>query len=462
MRFSITGSSADRWLPVRPGGELALALAVGYVLVTGNLALANVAAGLRNGFASVDFERAVKISGLPAEQLRQVARDLGRSESPVVMAGASVVQSNSLDAVIAASALNLLLGRIGSKGGVIPPVEASIAEFADSRAHTVNLLRRLESAELVMLDSANPVYAQPASAKLLARAPAIVSFSAFIDDSSAYADLILPDHASLESAAVVVPDVTPDRALTGAQPFVHPLYDTRATEQVLAELSKILGRALKIDTPEDAFRKLFAGNKSDWSDAGEFAKYCNRQGGWWTESSRSEHAWPSFELPQLREAEFQGGAAEFPLNFVPYPALQFGDGSGAHLPWLQELPDPASSAMWGLPVEIDPKTASRIGLKNGQMVRMISPSGQIEAPAYVHPAAIPGVVSMAIGQGHTHYGRYASEQGANPLTIAAPLTDPQTGAFAFGATRVRIEKLSQQDRLVQFSAVDREPEMHRR
>ena len=147
---------------------------------------------------------------------------------------------------------------------------------------------------------------------------------------------------------------------------------------------------------------------------------------------------------------------------MPYPALQFGDGSGAHLPWLQELPDPASSAMWGLPVEIDPKSASRIGLKNGQMVRVISPNGQIEAPAYVHPAAIPGIVGMAIGQGHTHYGRYASGQGANPLTIAAALTDPQTGVFVFGATRVRIEKLNQQDRLVQFSAVDREPEMHRR
>ena len=79
--------------------------------------------------------------------------------------------------------------------------------------------------------------------------------------------------------------------------------------------------------------------------------------------------------------------------------MQFHDGSGANLPWMQELPDPVSSAMWGLPVEVDPKTATRLGIKTGDLVRVESPHGKLEAPAYVHPAAVPGVVSMAIGQG---------------------------------------------------------------
>jgi molybdopterin-containing oxidoreductase family iron-sulfur binding subunit len=85
-----------------------------------------------------------------------------------------------------------------------------------------------------------------------------------------------------------------------------------------------------------------------------------------------------------------------------------------------------------------------------------SESGHLEAPAYVHPAALPGVVSMGVGEGHTHYGRYASGRGANPLSILSPVGDEATGAFAFGATRVRLAKLERKPELIQFSPQDRE------
>ena len=35
------------------------------------------------------------------------------------------------------------------------------------------------------------------------------------------------------------------------------------------------------------------------------------------------------------------------------------------------------------------------------MLRVESQFGKLEAPVYVHPAALPGVVSMGIGEGHT-------------------------------------------------------------
>jgi menaquinone reductase, molybdopterin-binding-like subunit len=296
----------------------------------------------------------------------------------------------------------------------------------------------------------------------------VLSFSAFLDDSAAYADLILPDHAALESAAAVIPTVAPEAALTGAGPVVRPLYETRATEQVLVDIAKKLGKEMTVETPQSAYQSLFAPLKpvGNWSDAAEFAQDCERQGGWWTKLDRKAPAASKSAakpaVPQLRDAVFQGSAGEFPYYFQPYPSLQFGDGAGAHLPWMQELPDPASSAMWGLPVEIDPQSAAKLGLANGQTVRVVSPQGSIEAAVYVHPGAIPGVLSMAIGQGHKHYGRFASGQGANPLEIAAPVFEAQSGAFAFGATRVRIEKLRAEGGLVQFSMADREPDLHRR
>jgi molybdopterin-containing oxidoreductase family iron-sulfur binding subunit len=124
---------------------------------------------------------------------------------------------------------------------------------------------------------------------------------------------------------------------------------------------------------------------------------------------------------------------------------------------MQELPDPASSAMWDLPVEVDPQTATKLNISTGDWVQVESAQGNLEAPAYVHPAALPGVVSMAIGEGHTHYGRYASGRGANPLAIVAPVWEKSTGALAFGATRVRVTRLERRpEELTQFAPRDRE------
>jgi molybdopterin-containing oxidoreductase family iron-sulfur binding subunit len=124
---------------------------------------------------------------------------------------------------------------------------------------------------------------------------------------------------------------------------------------------------------------------------------------------------------------------------------------------MQELPDPASSAMWDLPVEIDPKSAAKLNIASGDRVRVTSIKGSIEAFAYVHPAALPGVLSMAIGEGHTHYGRYASGRGANPLSILAPVWEEATGVLVTGGTRVRLERIGEgTGELIQFSPQDRD------
>jgi anaerobic selenocysteine-containing dehydrogenase len=463
-RFSITAGAADEWLPVRPGGEQAVALAIGHVLVSEKLTREEAeTAKLRDAFASLDFQRAADLAGLPGERIRQVAWDLGRAERPVVVPGATTVHTNSLDAVVAGNALNWLLASVGRKGGVLPAPAESESPYASSRPRFANVLGRLESAEVVFLDGVNPLYALPASGRLLAKAPAVVSFSPFVDDSTAYADLVLPDHSWLESDAVAAPPVGSGFALTGAPAFVRPLHGTRRTEEVLATLAKRLGRTIEVETPARGFERLYPAAKpaGDWSAAGDFAGSCARQGGWWADVAREVRSTAPGSVAALTGAEFAGDAGAFPLHFLPYPSLQFGDGSGANLPWLQELPDPRSSAMWGLPVEVDPGTARALRVANGDIVRVISPVGQFEAPVYVHPAALPGVVSMGIGQGHTHYTRYGSGRGANPLAIAATAVAKDCGVFAFGATRVRLEKTGLRGGLIQFSYMDREPEIIR-
>ena len=161
--------------------------------------------------------------------------------------------------------------------------------------------------------------------------------------------------------------------------------------------------------------------------------------------------------PSLPEpASFAGDAGQYPLLFQPYLSLQFHDGAGANLPWLQELPDPASSSIWGLPVEIDLQLAEHLHVANGDMVRVESQHGWFEVPAYLHPGAIPGVVSMPIGDGHAHYGRYASGRGANPLSILAPIWEKSTGTLALGGTRVRLARAGPRRGWIQFASQDRQ------
>ena len=63
--------------------------------------------------------------------------------------------------------------------------------------------------------------------------------------------------------------------------------------------------------------------------------------------------------------------------------------------------------------------------------------GTLQAPALLSPGIAPDVVAMPVGQGHQTFTRYASGRGSNPVSILAGLTEPETGALAWAATRVQ-------------------------
>ena len=93
-RFSLTAWNADRWLPVLPGGELALALGIGRALVVDDLVsnLDSVPASVVSAFADADPLWIETVSGIPADTMREVAADLAAASRPLVLAGASIVR----------------------------------------------------------------------------------------------------------------------------------------------------------------------------------------------------------------------------------------------------------------------------------------------------------------------------------------------------------------------------------
>jgi molybdopterin-containing oxidoreductase family iron-sulfur binding subunit len=313
------------------------------------------------------------------------------------------------------------------------------------------LAARLANAQVILVDGTNPAYILPKSSGILDamnKASVVVSFAPVVDDTAAYADFILPDHHPLESSVAVMAAVSDRPSVAIAEPFIQPLYQTQAVEKTLGDIADKFGATYTAPALADVVKPMLKGDAT-YADAA-------RDGGIWLDpDAKPVAAKPGKDMP-LSAAVFAGDAGQFPLLLQPYLSTQFHDGSGSHLPWLQELPDPASSAIWSVPVELDPKTASGMGIVDGDRVRVESAQGAMEAPAFVNPAAIPGVVSMAIGGGHTNYTRFGTGHGANPLSILAPSVEATTGAMATGATRVKLSRVSDEGGLIQFSVRKRE------
>jgi anaerobic selenocysteine-containing dehydrogenase len=196
----------------------------------------------------------------------------------------------------------------------------------------------------------------------------------------------------------------------------------------------------------------------------EFWDAAQAQGGWWSAPAQPagarSAASPSAPVAAAKHApvamtapEFAGTAGDFPFYFLPYVSQSLGDGSLANLPWLQELPDVLTSAMWSSWVEINPRTGERLGIKQGDLVEIASQQGSVRAPAILSPGIAPDMVAMPVGQGHTNFGRYASGRGANPLSILAPLAEHETGSLAWAATRVKLTRAGgpEQAKLVLFA-----------
>jgi anaerobic selenocysteine-containing dehydrogenase len=280
---------------------------------------------------------------------------------------------------------------------------------------------------VLLLDGANPVYAAPKAWQVrekLMQVPYIVSFGNFIDDTSALADLILPDHSFLESWLQSSPESGALMAVsTTAAPVMLPLHETRSTPDVLLDLGRKLAKP--VDLKWKTFQELLKETPKEQAQTAASAE--------------------AGVAHKYSEPQFDGDANQYGFHFLPYPSIAFLDGSLAHLPLLQELPDPMSSAVWSSWVEINMQTADKLGIRQGDLVEIASQQGSIRVPAFPSPAIAPDVIAMPVGQGHENYTRYATGRGENPIGILAPVVEPETGALAWAATRVKIQKVANDD-----------------
>ena len=494
-RFSMTAANADKWIPISPGWEGHLAMSIAQVIVAEGLQAptADVDGMLGDGgramldrFRPEDVVARAGITseiagGDPVEFIRGLARKFATEGPSIAIAGGSAgAQSNGLFNVEAAMVLNWLVNNVGATGGVMPnplgpwggvPSTAQSASLEDFERLAEQI--RTGDTRMLLLHNVDPVYGLPGSLKLRdaivsAQDLFIVSFSPFIDDTTALADLLLPDRVYLEDWGDDIPDPGPGYQVAGfQQPVVNPLWDLdpRSFPDVLlkaaAETEAAVGATGQSPLPWGSYQRmlressdeLFELNRGSIEAAtpAEFWTSLLGRGGWWDAGATGRSPVPAPRTGLLREIidrasepAFAGFDGPSTLFLVPFSHNTLQDGDNAHLPWLQATPDPITSVTWQTWVELNDTTAQRYGIREGDIIRIDSSQGSIRAIAYPNPATPPGIVSVPFGGGRRHGSPWATDRPATESSNVAEILEPTRVAgpqsWAWAGTKVTITR----------------------
>lgn len=505
-------------------------------------------------------QSAAGITGVDAGTIERIGREFATTK-PAIAAGerGASMQTNGLYNRMAIHALNALVGSIDVPGGVLyqpgPPLQSFPAVVTDDIAKNAPKTR-IDYAGTKYYPMAGKVYQampdlilgkpDPGGRQLPApyevkalfayytnpffstpdvgrwteavkRVPLIVTFSPFMDETTAMADLVLPDDTYLErwQDDIIYPSLGyPVAAIR--QPMVDRVYNTMDTGTVLIRLAKEIGGSVADSFPWNDFQEVLkfryqgildakAGSVGDravesMASIDEFWQAFTEKGVWskppyefgkWNDvfktdtgkfevlSGKLEHKLRDMAkaeaaangtteeeelekllqllkinvrgeavfMPHYEPPRYAGDESQYPLHLVTYKLMAHAEGRGANVPFLRDLTASHLNGvtLWHTWVEVNPSTAAKLGIKDGQWVWVEGPttdeSGiprRISVKAHLHPGARPDTVSIPFELGHTSYGRWAKNSGANPNWILANEYDLLGGLAAFTATRVRL------------------------
>jgi molybdopterin-containing oxidoreductase family iron-sulfur binding subunit len=469
-RLSMTGANADEWLRNAPGSEGLLALAMLKVIVDEGLQSADAdASALREAVKDVDVAAAAKSSGVPAETIKRIAEDFAKSKGGLALGGgAAVAGSNATQSLVAMNLLNAAVGAVGKRihFGTDSPL-GRVSPYAEM----VKLTEAMSKGEIevLVLAGVNPVYNMPpksAFAEALAKVPTIVALATRSNETTARAHLVLPTLHPLETWGDyeaqdgVVGLMQPTM---GAVPIGGKPVEAKATGDILLSLGRqALGSEegkgpLKWASFQDLLTEEWQKRGKEYGGGKAFAEFWEealRRGGVWRSPSPAAVSLRKEAARVSQEALKLAGDGSHVL--LVYPSNRFFDGRDADKAWLQETPDPVTQVAWDAWVEIPVDTAKQLGVGRGDLVKLTSPNGSIELPAYPYEFLHPGIVAVQMGQGHNFPGSYATgarpsdatnpkpatflNVGANPVQLLSGMADPASGGLPYLGVKVALAK----------------------
>ncbi len=399
-RLSLTGTKADRRVTVRPQ-ELG--------------AVAERLAALIAERAGAKFDGGESPAGVPDDLLQEVADQLWESR------GRSLVVSGSQDVEVQ-TLCNFVNHLLGNYGRTLDLERPSLQRQGSDVALQA-LLEEMNEGRVaaLLIAGLNPAYELPASARFvdrLKKVPLVVSFAERPDETTAAAHFVCPDHHFLESWG----DREPVAGVVSLiQPMIRPLGSTRALVESLAAWTGRPRSAYEI--VRDHWRaNFYSGPDNDAAFRAFWEQALSR--GFIELESRRLATPKGFSSRHVRAAASPEHPEAEKFTLVLYPKIALREGRHAYNPWLQELPDPITKVTWDNYACLSPAAAERLGLAEGDVVRIEAPDGGafVEVPVFVQPGQHDQIVALALGYGSALTERFA---GIGPEWIEAR---PDTGA----------------------------------
>ena len=449
-RMSLTGASADDWVAIKPGTEVFLALGIANAIIKNGKAKndANLVSGLVSTYTT---EKVSQLTEVPAETINQIAKDFVKYKSVALGGGVALSGTNATETLVAINILNYIAGNVGKTVDFSDTQLISNANNFKDILHLLDDMRK-GGVDILIVQGVNPVYSLPKSLnaeEAIKKVPYIVSFSSFMDETTELSQLVLPDNHSVESWG----DFQPTKGYVSIiQPAMRPVFNTQSVGDTLISLSKKVDSTKELITEDNYYDYL----RSAWKNVANYVAPGKQFELFWNDTLRDGGV--EIDLPErtvelssavqsvkFAEPEFQGDGEYY---FITYPSYKYYDGSGANKPWLQELPEALTTSVWDSYVDLNTETAKKLGVREGSYINIQSPQGEIKTQVFTYDGIRPDTIAVALGQGHTAYGRYAKDRGVNPLDLLPNSSDRISGGFAFLSSKVTISNAGKHSLLV--------------
>jgi assimilatory nitrate reductase catalytic subunit len=440
-RRTPTAEAAQLHLQLTPGTDAALANGLLYLAIRNKHVDEAFVAARTTGFDAVRKsvaaywpERVEKLTGVPSSKLAQAARMLGEAKTAMVLsARGSEQQVHGVDNVLSLINLLLALGQVGKKGSGYGcftgqgngqggrehglkadqlPGYRKLSSPAD-REHVANVwgisaddlpppglpaMELLDSlgeqggARALWVMGANPVVSAPNAAALearLSKLDLLVVCDPFLSETARLADVVLPVTQWAEEEGTMT---NLEGRVLHRRAALAPPPNVKSDLQVMKLVATALGRGQHIDeAPAAVFEELArasAGGKADYAGI-SYARIDAQAGVFWPCSAEGaadtprlflDRFWTPDGKARFFAVEYQGPAEtpdeQFPL-FLTTGRVMAHYQSGAQTrrvaALMQAEPEPF--------VELHPDLAASLGVKNGELVDIVSRRGRATCKA---------------------------------------------------------------------------------
>jgi molybdopterin-containing oxidoreductase family iron-sulfur binding subunit len=428
-RLSLTGSKADERLVVRPGDA--------------GLILSHLATRLAARAGAPLPAQQLDEPPVPAQLLIHLEEVLWQKR------GRSLVVCGHQDVAVQVLA-NFINHLLGNYGTTVDLARTSF-QVQGSDEDVATLLRELREGRVdaLFVHQCNPVHDLPSGEvieKDLRRVPLLVCCPERLDETASLAGFVCPVPHFLESWSDAEPI---DGLVSLSQPAILPLGNTRPLLESLAAWMT----PRPASPPPTAYDLLRTGWEQEVfprrREGGTFQTFWDRalHDGFaqvhpsvgWREgmnvpalaagsvgltgsplrqtsllaAAQRRPGDPPFKTSAVRLAPRTAPSPEGTFDVVLYAKVGMPDARHAYNAWLHELPDPVSKVAWDNYACLAPATAQRLGVTDGDVVRLEAceldgSTSVLELPALVQPGQHDQVVVVALGYGSALSKRFAN------------------------------------------------------